>query len=69
MRYKENDPELMIVARRLDVVAPLVWGERANATMLTGVNYPAPGCLEIGARYSDPNGRVEMLNYVVLLKP
>jgi hypothetical protein len=29
---KEPDPELTVVARRLDVVAPLVWAGHANAT-------------------------------------
>jgi hypothetical protein len=73
---KEMDPELTVVARRLDVPAPLVWAEHASAVwdsghrslpdelMLTGINIPSGGCWEIAAHYKS-----ETLSIVVLLKP
>ncbi|MGD1098181.1 MAG: hypothetical protein ABSB35_40110 [Bryobacteraceae bacterium] len=78
---KENDPELTIVAtpRRFGAfglggtrqrnVGPRRPQRFANMTMLTGLDLPAAGCWGIAARYSDPDGKVQTLSYVVLSKP
>jgi hypothetical protein len=59
----EHDPDLTVVARRLDVPAPLVWTEHASGirisddpspggmAMMIGVSLPTAGCWEIAARY------------------
>jgi hypothetical protein len=69
---KEPEPDLAVVARRLDGSAPLVWAEKAagakfggsNApsemAMMTGISIPTAGCWEISSNYK---GRV--LTYVV----
>jgi hypothetical protein len=73
---KETDPELAVVARRLDGPAPLVWAEHASAVrfpqsdgpaslaMMTGISFPTAGCWEIAANYKG-----QMLSYIVSVKP
>jgi hypothetical protein len=70
---KERDPRLIVVARRLDGPAPLVWSAWANSAnadntpagmaMVTGFDIPMEGCWEISARYRD-----QTLTYTVLVK-
>ena len=56
---KEPEPELALVARRLDGAAPLVWADKTHGVkfsgsnapsemaMMTGIGIPTTGCWEI----------------------
>ncbi len=73
---KEPDPDLEVVAKRLDNPAPLVRAGPAHAVkfpnddspasmaMMTGIRIPAAGCWEITANY-----RGQTLSYVVSVRP
>jgi hypothetical protein len=73
---KEKDPRLIVVARRLDEVGPLVWnGWASNASdsygdfMTTGVDIPSSGCWEIVAHYVGSPLKIRTLSYVVWVEP
>ena len=73
---KENSPRLIVVARRLDEVGPLVWnGWAGNASdthgdfMTTGVDIPSSGYWEIVAHYIGSPLNIQTLSYVVWVEP
>ncbi len=77
---KEMDPQLSVVARRLDGDAPLVRNRRANNAfiegrglagmfMVTGIDIPAAGCWEIAVRYVGSPESAQTLTYTVWVKP
>jgi len=54
---QERDPRLVVVARRVDAPAKMVWAGRANSApgfMVTGLEIPTAGCWEIVAQYTPP---------------
>jgi hypothetical protein len=77
---KENDPRMVVVARRLDKSVPLVWANWVNSGRVT--SYPVPegdfivtgvgdldrGCWEIAARYFPTRDNVQTLTYTVLVE-
>lgn len=69
---KESEPELIVIAKRLDREAPPVAAGPASAVfvtterpaMMTAIDIPSIGCWEISARYSG-----HALNFVVSVQP
>lgn len=69
---KENEPKLVVTAKRLDQNAPLITVTRANAVfvntdraaMMTGFNIATAGCWEISANY-----RGRTLSFIVSVTP
>jgi len=68
---------LVVVARRLDKVGPMVWNGWANMAgaggdgdfMVTGVDIPSSGCWEIVAHYLESPRNIQTLSYVVWVEP
>lgn len=68
----EPEPELAVVARRLDAPASLVWANKAHGikvsgsnapwdlAMMTGISFPTSGCWEISSNYKG-----QILTYIV----
>jgi hypothetical protein len=81
----EHNPDLTVVARRLDFPAPLVWTEHASGikmsddpspggmAMMTGMTLPTAGCWEIAARYCptphEYPHKYQTLSIIVWLNP
>ncbi len=69
---KEPEPELFVIAKRLDREAPPVAADPAHAVfvtterpgMMTGIDIPSTGCWELTARY-----RGDRLSFVVSVQP
>jgi hypothetical protein len=73
---KEGRPRLTVVARRLDGEGPLVWNALVGSGsqeglgvegmfMVTGIDVPSSGCLEITARYAAVEPDIQTLTYTV----
>jgi len=69
---REPEPELIVIAKRLDREAPSVAAGPAHAVfvtterpgMMTGIDLPSIGCWEITAQYSG-----HRLSFVVSVQP
>jgi hypothetical protein len=69
---REPEPNLVVIAKRLDREAPPVAADPAHAVlvtterpgMMTGIDIPSSGCWEITARYSG-----DSLSFVVSVEP
>jgi hypothetical protein len=69
----EQEPRMVVVARRLDKPAPLVWADLVNGIhmgaegdfMNTSIRGLVPGCWEITARYFPARDNVQTLSYTV----
>ena len=73
---RESAPRMIVVARRLDIPQPLVWGNWVHAAgptygtdegsaMITSLPRLQPGCWEITARYFPAEHHDQTLSYVV----
>jgi hypothetical protein len=76
----ERNPDLTVVARRLDGLSKTVRAARANMAsrdgtiegmfMVTGLEIPTAGCWEIAARYApSPDEVTRTLTYTVWVAP
>jgi hypothetical protein len=74
--FKENDPRMAVVARRLDGPAPMVWAKWVNSGlpdgktadssfMVTSLDIPSAGCWEISAHYNPTRDNIQTLTYTV----
>ena len=79
--FGKNEPRLVVVARRLDSPAPLVWADfvtegdpvpkisNNHGFMITSLPIPTVGCWEITARYSPSLNKNHALTYTVWVGP
>jgi len=75
----ERNPDLTVVARRLDGPDQTVHAGPANSAsfngamermfMVTGLDIPAAGCWEIAARYATAPDKIQTLSYTVWVEP
>ena len=71
----EPEPRMVVVARRLDAQAPLIWADRVGSVhmgpegdfMNTAIPGLVPGCWEITARYFPSRNGVQTLSYTIQL--
>jgi hypothetical protein len=64
---KELEPELFVIAKRLDRQAPQVAAESAHAgdsTAMTAIDIPSVGCWKLTAQYG-----CDKLSFVVSVQP
>jgi hypothetical protein len=72
----EQEPRMVVVARRLDKPGPQVWADwvgsvhmgAAGDFMNTSIQGLVPGCWEITARYFPARDKVQTLSYTVQLE-